>query len=671
MNNFYPKLPNYRPDIDGIRAIAVLAVVLFHFFPEIIQGGFIGVDIFFVISGYLITGIILSDQKLNNFSFINFYARRALRIFPALLLVLCSVLILGWIVLLAEEYQILGKHIAVSSIFIPNLIYWFEDGYFDKLAETKLLLHLWSLGIEEQFYLIWPLILWLGWRLRLNLSIIILMTCALSFYWNIRVADVDKAYDFFSPMTRFWELLIGALLALNLARNSSTIFNKKVYEELPPSLARYFLNNQGLVQNISSYLGSTLILVGLFSITKSNDYPGYYALLPIMGSALLIYGGPASSPNKYLLSNRILVALGLISYPLYLWHWPLLSFVRIVLGFEPPLTIKFILLIISIFLSFLTYKFLEIPIKGLSKNIKNYVAIFLSLLLALVGLTGYHIEELEGLKSRPVVIKSNNIEKQFSWDFMSNDICLKKYSLTEKDLIKFRFCMLEKQGEPTVILLGNSYANQLYPGLISMDEFKAENVLSIGACNPVEPDGDADYIAPPGHPCFGNGLRYQQDFIDNIIQQSGAVKFVIMGGLVEKPNRIYIERLEERIRKIQSMGAEVIIVNPHIRPKFGPYKCSSRPYKFIETNCTFSKSLIEESNNRFKPLVDSISKSNPSVKFFNPNDIYCNMYSCSFVHDGLPLNRDLGHLSTYGSEVLAKNFIDWAKINAPKLLKSN
>jgi len=206
--------PRYRPDIDGLRAVAVLAVVGFHAFPALVKGGFIGVDIFFVISGFLITTIIIGSLKRNSFSLLKFYSRRIKRIFPALLLVLIASIVIGGFTLLAGEFKQLSLHIAGGAGFISNFVYWKESGYFDNAADTKPLLHLWSLGIEEQFYIIWPILLWLAWKLRLNLFAIIIVLACISLALNIVTVADDGVAAFYSPQTRFWELLAGSVIAM-------------------------------------------------------------------------------------------------------------------------------------------------------------------------------------------------------------------------------------------------------------------------------------------------------------------------------------------------------------------------------------------------------------------------------------------------------------------------
>lgn len=216
--------PKYRPDIDGLRAIAVLSVVAYHAFPDWLQGGFIGVDVFFVISGYLISTIIFQNLDTGTFSFAEFYARRINRIFPALLLVLVASYVFGWFALLADEYKQLGKHIAAGAGFISNIALWNEAGYFDNSAELKPLLHLWSLGIEEQFYIVWPLLLWLFWKLKFNPFTITIFVAVVSFYLNVKGINEDAVAAFYSPQTRFWELLCGSLFAW------MTLYKKGAFE---------------------------------------------------------------------------------------------------------------------------------------------------------------------------------------------------------------------------------------------------------------------------------------------------------------------------------------------------------------------------------------------------------------------------------------------------------
>jgi peptidoglycan/LPS O-acetylase OafA/YrhL len=337
--------PKYRPDIDGLRAVAVLSVVGFHAFPTFVKSGFIGVDIFFVISGFLISTIIFSSLDKDRFSFLDFYSRRVRRIFPALIAVLVACLGIGWFFLLADEYAQLGKHIAGGSAFVSNFILWGESGYFDTAAETKPLLHLWSLGIEEQFYLLYPLILWVAWRFKVKRLAVISSIAALSFAINIVQQQSDPVATFYSPQTRFWELMLGSLLAY-----------AKLYSQLrlTPLSVRF--------ANLSSFAGLALMASGFLYLSVESAFPGWWALLPSLGATLLIVAGGDAWFNRAVLSNRLLVWVGLISYPLYLWHWAYLSFARVFLNNAPSLVVTCILVALSILSAWLTHLIVEKPL---------------------------------------------------------------------------------------------------------------------------------------------------------------------------------------------------------------------------------------------------------------------------------------------------------------------
>jgi len=335
--------PKYRPDIDGLRAIAVGSVLAYHAFPSLLPGGFIGVDIFFVISGFLITTILLQSLAAGDFSYRDFYARRIRRIFPALVLVLLATLAFGWYVLLPGEFSQLGKQTTGGAAFFANLVFLGEAGYFDATAETKPLLHLWSLGIEEQFYIFWPLLLGLAWRRRWPMLRVTLAVAVISFLVNVLTVQPHRAAAFYSPLSRAWELMAGGLLAamrLQAANNGSA-------------------QPRPWTKHVQSVVGMGLIVLGLFMTRSTKAFPGWWALLPVLGAVSCIAAGPNGVLNRYLLSNRVMVWIGLISYPLYLWHWPLLSYARIVAGGEPPLQVRVVLVVAAVVLAWATYRFLE------------------------------------------------------------------------------------------------------------------------------------------------------------------------------------------------------------------------------------------------------------------------------------------------------------------------
>jgi peptidoglycan/LPS O-acetylase OafA/YrhL len=340
---------HYRPDIDGLRAVAVISVLLFHAFPDRLPGGFVGVDIFFVISGYLISGIILKDLQRGNFSFADFYARRVGRIFPALVLVLTVCLAFGWFVLLPDEYVQVGKHTVAGAAFMSNLLLWHQSGYFDASAQSKPLLHLWSLGIEEQFYILWPLLLVLFWKRTKRILVVICLLALTSFFLNVILVGRVPSLIFYLPITRVWELLIGGALAQSTLQRGAV--------------------RSPMVNNLFAAIGSLLIAVSLALISESRAFPGWWALLPTLGTALVIGAGSQAWVNRKLLSAPACVFIGLISYPLYLWHWPILVYLKLIVDSDfalSPTRLKLLkvgALAISGVLAWATWRFWESPIR--------------------------------------------------------------------------------------------------------------------------------------------------------------------------------------------------------------------------------------------------------------------------------------------------------------------
>ena len=357
--------PNYRPDIDGLRAIAVLFVVAFHAFPDKVKGGFIGVDVFFVISGFLISRIIFEQLDKGTFSFFDFYLRRVKRIFPALSVVLFSCLLFAWFSLLPDELQQLGKHVAAGAGFVSNWVLWGEAGYFDNSAETKPLLHLWSLGIEEQFYIVWPWVIVAAWKRRLNLFYTIGFILTLSFLLNMGWVFQNQVAAFYSPMTRFWELLCGAMLA-RYSLCQPRFFLNFLHSSTDEPLALTSTSDAKLrrwLPELLSVLGVLCLGAGFYWIHKDLNFPGYWAVVPVLGTVFMILAGPGAGLNRFVLSHKLVVWFGLISFPLYLWHWPILSFGRIVYFDDPPLNFKILAIMVSMLLAWLTMHFVEKPLR--------------------------------------------------------------------------------------------------------------------------------------------------------------------------------------------------------------------------------------------------------------------------------------------------------------------
>ena len=289
--------PKYRPDIDGLRAVAVLSVMMYHAFPATLRGGFVGVDIFFVISGFLISTIIFKGLEKNQFSFVDFYSRRVRRIFPALVVVLLTTFTLGWFILYQDEYRQLGKHIAGGAGFLSNFVLWRESGYFDAAAETKPLLHLWSLGIEEQFYIVFPVFAYLLWKVRLNALSVLTLLGVISFALNLKFVHRDAALTFYMPQTRGWELLIGCALAL------LTLDFSGAWPRLRASgqdSCKRLMHKAGVERVARNSLGECRGMVGcaadLGSVMEDHQghaFPGQMGIVANTGCCFPDLGGPA------------------------------------------------------------------------------------------------------------------------------------------------------------------------------------------------------------------------------------------------------------------------------------------------------------------------------------------------------------------------------------------
>jgi peptidoglycan/LPS O-acetylase OafA/YrhL len=436
----------YRPDIDGLRAIAVMLVLNFHAFPEAMPGGFIGVDIFFVISGFLITGIIARELDQQRFSLAAFYVRRIRRIFPALIVVLCATLALGWLWMLPAAYAQLSADVFASAAFFANIALLLQSGYFDIESAKKPLLHLWSLGIEEQFYLFWPLILMLAARLRLSILAVAAVIGVASFVLNVALIGPDPAATFYLPFTRGWELLAGAVLACSWSR---------VSQAATPS-------------NLRACAGVLLIAVAAGVLDPRRAFPGWWAVLPVTGTVLLV-SAPAAWGCRHLLASRPLVWIGLISYPLYLWHWPLLVFFGIIKFAPLQLLDRELILLASTLLAWLTYRFVESPFRFSRPSRPKIFGLCSGMVL--IAVTGGVVVQGRGFDFRlpPEIREMANVQVQESqWRFHE---CLLDLSRE----MSFADSCIDRDRRPLLLVWGDSTAAALLPGLR-----KAQQVSNFG-----------------------------------------------------------------------------------------------------------------------------------------------------------------------------------------------
>jgi peptidoglycan/LPS O-acetylase OafA/YrhL len=444
--------PSYRSDIDGLRAIAVLLVIIHHAFPASLPGGFIGVDLFFVISGYLISTIIFQNLQQGTFSFLDFYKRRVKRIFPALCLVLIASFVYGWFTLLPADYKQLGKHMVAGAAFVSNFAFWNESGYFDGGSKLKPLLHLWSLGVEEQYYIFWPLIVLLVWKRKLNLLAVCMVLFVLSFAVNMWTVKGNAVAAFYSPLSRFWELLIGSVLAHTTLHSTKTI----------KSVA---------FNNTTAWVGALLLAIGVYFINPERRFPGFWALFPTVAAYLLIKAGPQAWFNRIVLSNRLLVWIGLISFPLYLWHWPLLVFAELHEGKTPSISIRLAMIAAAMVLAWLTYRFVERPIRFGGKSAKTPI-LLCSILLATAFVGGYTYVR-DGFDFRfPKIIRALTNSKIDMFEGWRLDACILQQ---DRPASEFSEVCVDKNKRPLVFLWGDSHAAALYPGFKKLQESAAGN----------------------------------------------------------------------------------------------------------------------------------------------------------------------------------------------------
>jgi len=642
--------PKYRADIDGLRAIAVLSVVGFHAFPEWIRGGFIGVDIFFVISGFLISTIILGNLKSNSFSFVEFYSRRIKRIFPALLLILTASFAVGWFLLLPAEYKQLGKHIAGGAGFVSNILFWNESGYFDNAADTKPLLHLWSLGIEEQFYIAWPLLLWLGWWKNFNLLKITIVIAIVSFSLNIAQSVVyfDAAAAFYSPQTRFWELLAGSVLAnITLKENNRFLEFSQRFDRWFEKLA-YVQTQQkhGVTRrSVQSVLGAGLITVGVLAITKESLLPGWWAVLPTLGAVLVISAGPHAWLNRSVLSNRVLVWFGLISFPLYLWHWPLLSFARIAEGKLPSTEIRIAAVTLSIALAWLTYRLIEKPIR-FGNHLKRKTITLLVLMIA-IGYVGYNCFKRDGLAFRfPKIVLELMGYSYSRTEVWGQAVCSLAAS---QDYSAFSRCAWPRAEEkPSLLLWGDSNAEHLYAGYKSSFGNQFEIIMRTASLCP--PILNMEIKIRPY-------CKKINDYVFESIKNRKPNKIVLAAIWNEYDWR----QIEGTVNQLRSIGiTDIDLIGPVPRwtdtlPRLLYLSFRSDIFHRVPERMQFG---LRQDVIQLDPLLHSFSRQ-LKVNYISPIKILCNEGGCMTIlgETGDTLTAyDHVHLTTKGSQFLVSKF---------------
>lgn len=667
----------YRPDIDGLRAVAVSLVVIFHAVPSFITGGFIGVDVFFVISGYLITSIIADDLYKKSFSFKKFYMKRILRIFPALIIVLIACLLIGYFTLLAREFKSLGKHVVAGATYVSNFVLMNESGYFDIEASNKTLLHLWSLAIEEQFYLVWPVVMALTinrkGRPLVIVGVGIILSFALCIGYTRRLPDVV----FYTPLTRCWELFVGAIIPF-ISKSSITKFNARI--------AHYFSNKLEPIENghhIISVMGILIIIFATLKFDSHDIFPYWRAILPCLGAGLIILAGPQAIANRWL-GKKLFVYIGLISYPLYLWHWPVLYFARILTNNQTGLLYAFSAIILSVIAAALTYQYVEKRVRSSVYRASLSFALFTSLIL--IGAVGYLIVRNDGFVDRypELEVKARNIDS-YVWNeegYNNSAECVKLLSnhFTQ-------YCNIMNINDPaTIVLVGDSTANHFYHGLsVALKKMNgSENLLQIGkgGCPPLV---DIEAVRETGKQECGSlineallyikskpsvhtvmltmtGASYINDTVTAIRNNKDYYRLLsISEPKLIDPYKIIETGLRKTIAELKKSDKKIIfLLSAPLLPS-SPSDCINiRPHSFKgprNASCNIALNAISDVNASYRGMILKILTYYPEVKVWDPYNIVCNDESCMPVQEGIPLYRDNVHLSIFGSEFIGNRLL--------------
>lgn len=633
----------YRKDIDGLRAIAVLGVVAFHINSSLVPGGFAGVDIFFVISGFLITSLIRVEVAAGTFNLSNFYARRIRRIVPALAVVVVATLMVGQLILIPTHFNELARSAIASMISAANIFftYFVDTGYFADSSLTKPLLHIWSLGVEEQFYFVWPILAAFLISLRLGkiklFSLVAAGTLALVLLseWLI---EVDANFAYYMLPSRAFELLIGAALAL-----------------LPVSVDRP--KNRAIL--VASALGGVgLIVLSYAVIGEKQPFPGFYAVPATLGAGLLIFSGAS---GETLVSRILSLApvrwIGLISYSLYLWHWPVMAYVRYLVG-EPNVPVQLAALVVMLALSLLTYFLIEIPFRRTKLSRTKVYGFYFALPTVVIAALSISVISTGGLGlstfntdyRRAVAELTQAQQAAYRYDF----VCQKQL-LTAADLSNPK-CIVNGTGaEPRILLWGDSNAAH-YVGVLR--EIAVKHGFSFRSL--------AHTNCPP---ILENGWQYIGErrvdkcrrSLETVIPRLDSFDTIIIGGSwrnLSNANPAVLDALDRTIENLTRRGKEVIVLGviPGM-PGYDRY-CEVKKLKFPALDCTNGVSRQVSDYDAVNLALANIVQRYPSAYYFDVYSVICPEGLCKPYLEGKPLYYDPGHFSMTGSTIVGRHLIE-------------
>lgn len=631
----------YRREIDGLRALAVIPVILFHAGVKSFSGGFAGVDVFFVISGYLITSIILKEKEQGTFSLIRFYERRARRILPALFLVLAVSVPFAWFWLVPRDAKDFAQSLVGVSVYASNILFWRESGYFETAAELKPLLHTWSLAVEEQFYVVFPLLLAALWRFGKRATLLGLgVVAAISFGLALVGARGASIAAFFLLHARAWELLIGGFIAFLL-------------KDAP------CVSHEDFKSNLLSAVGVALILVALFSFDKTTPWPSAYTLLPVLGAGLVILFASPQTLVGRLLGSRAFVGIGLISYSAYLWHQPMFAFARHRIIPEPSGYVYALLCVATLVLAYLTWRFVETPFRKpntISRKVVFLSVAAASVLFISIGVVG-HLKE--GYPDRGAALSQlAELDRRVRVNTGLGEVCDRFFTGTEG-------CATGQA--PEVVVWGDSYAMHLIQALSASKSGLEFVQLTASTCGPVAG------VAPRAmkYPAtWGEGCIQHNDRVLDWVKQNTSVKYVVVSSqfmqYVGEKQRLALRSgdvvrardegqryFEETLSTLKGLGVEPVIIGPTPFSGNDVGRClvKARLFGEDEARCNFS---LQRSEDRQPEVLNMLRKLERKYKVIWLEEAICPHGECKAAVDGVMIYRDVGHLSHEGSEWVGK-----------------
>lgn len=647
MNEQVNQSLSYRPDIDGLRAIAVLAVVFYHYGIGGLSGGFVGVDIFFVISGYLITGIIQKEIERGSFTFSGFYERRIRRIFPALFAMLLVTLVVGAWLLLPSDLMKLGNSTLSTLFFGSNVLFWRQSGYFDTSSEFNPLLHTWSLAVEEQFYIGLPVLLILLHRYAKDWLKPILIGCAIvSFALCVWMQALRPSATFFLSPFRAWELLLGGLLAVGA---------------VPPMANRP-------LREMLSVLALVALLWSLWWIKAGPAFPGWQAAIPVVAAAILLHAGAyGDSQVKRLLSLRPLAFIGLVSYSLYLWHWPLLVFVRYRNGMQPLAPhIAWLLFAVALLLAIASYRWVETPMRQ-RKRTQGFLAasrkrVFTLAAVACVLLGGVAIASRmdHGWRARfsPEVV---------ALDAARNPVIpFKECDGRVPDFVS-KECRIGKIGvSPSVLLWGDSHALAWAPAIDEILRRRGMSgfLIANSACPPLfGVNNPIDMLCSSDNERVLHAMRGKH--FDVIIMHASWRSYSDPAGLYkltdDRGNNgnefVFPFALSRTIKAIQPYAKQIMLVGPTPgAPDDIPFALALSDIKDRIAPPGRALSLVNKENVWFWREANRLTADRKIVRV-DPTPWFCDGRSCRYLDESSDLlYRDGGHLSLAGARFVAGRF---------------